>query len=126
MLAFASAVLAEARSLTIWIQCSPHPHRPAVDVNAIVVVRHRRQRGWWQRQVMRQGMNRRKCRPIVRLTDRCVGLYGQASKRIWWMPWQLEAMKDVVACDKPRGASKQALIRGFPNGETHRFGGIHT
>ena len=28
-------------------------------------------------------------------------------------------MKDVVACDKPRGAGKQALIRGFPNGETH-------
>ena len=29
-------------------------------------------------------------------------------------------MKDVVVCDKPRGADKQALIRGFPNGETHR------
>jgi hypothetical protein len=57
---------------------------------------------------------------------RYVGLYGQAIKRTWWMPWQLEAMKDVVACDKPRGASKQALIRGFPNGETHRFDGIHT
>ena len=55
-----------------------------------------------------------------------VGLYGQAEKRIWWMPWQLEAMKDVVACDKSRGASKQALIREFPNGETHRFGGICT
>ena len=55
-----------------------------------------------------------------------VGLYGQAEKRVWWMPWQLEAMKDVVACDKPRGAGKQALIRGFPNGETHRFGGIPT
>jgi len=26
------------------------------------------------------------------------------NKRIWWMPWQLKAMKDVVACDKPRGA----------------------
>ena len=34
------------------------------------------------------------------------------------MPWQLKAMKDVVACDKPRGVSKQTLIRGFPNGET--------
>ncbi len=30
-------------------------------------------------------------------------------------------MKDVVACDKPRGVSKQTLIRGFPNGETHPF-----
>ena len=45
-------------------------------------------------------------------------LYGQANKRIWWMPWQQEAMKDVVACEKPRGAGKLALIRGCPNGET--------
>ncbi len=30
-------------------------------------------------------------------------------------------MKDVVVCDKPRGADKRALIRGFPNGETHRI-----
>ena len=35
------------------------------------------------------------------------------------MPWQLEAMKDVVGCDKPRGVVKHTLIRGFPNGETH-------
>ena len=28
-------------------------------------------------------------------------------------------MKDVVVCDKLRGADKQALIRRFPNGETH-------
>ncbi len=33
----------------------------------------------------------------------CVRVYGQANKRTWWMPRQLEAMKDVVACDKPRG-----------------------
>ena len=47
-----------------------------------------------------------------------LGLYGQANKRTWWMPWRQQAMKDVVACDKPRGAGKQALIRGCPNGET--------
>ena len=35
------------------------------------------------------------------------------------MPRQYEPTKDVVACDKPRGAGKQALIRGCPNGETH-------
>ena len=35
------------------------------------------------------------------------------------MPWQKQAMKDVEGCDKPRGAAYQALIRGFPNGETH-------
>ena len=34
------------------------------------------------------------------------------------MPRQLEAMKDVVACDKLRGGSKQPLIRRFPNGAT--------
>ena len=36
-------------------------------------------------------------------------LYGQATKRIRWMPWHLEAMKDVGACDKLGGAGKQAL-----------------
>ena len=40
------------------------------------------------------------------------------------MPWQSEAMKDVVTCDKPRLACKLALIRGFPNGETHPLAGI--
>ena len=35
------------------------------------------------------------------------------------MPRRQEAMKDVVACEKPRGAGKLALIRGCPNGETH-------
>jgi len=34
------------------------------------------------------------------------------------MPWQLEAMKDVVDYEKLRGAVKQALIRRCPNGET--------
>ena len=46
------------------------------------------------------------------------GLYGQVNKLIRWMPRQLEAMKDVVTCDKPRGVCKLTLIRGFPNGET--------
>jgi len=22
-------------------------------------------------------------------------------KGVWWMPWQQEAMKDVIICDKP-------------------------
>ncbi len=35
------------------------------------------------------------------------------------MPREKWPKKDVVACDKPRGAGKQALIRGCPNGETH-------
>jgi hypothetical protein len=45
-------------------------------------------------------------------------MYGQATKGKWWMPWRQEAMKDVVSCEKPRGAAKRALIRGYPNGET--------
>ena len=52
-----------------------------------------------------------------------LGLYSQATKRIRWMPWQSEAMKDVEACDKVRGAGKQAVIRAFLNGETHRLSG---
>ncbi|EEZ80825.1 hypothetical protein VMC_43280 [Vibrio alginolyticus 40B] len=34
------------------------------------------------------------------------------------MPWQSEAMKDVLTCDKPRLGSKNHLSLGFPNGET--------
>ena len=43
---------------------------------------------------------------------------GQAKKGTRGMPWHQEPMKDVEICDKPRGADKQALIRGSPNGET--------
>ena len=53
------------------------------------------------------------------LNEDSFGLYGQVTKRARWMPWQSEAMKDVVACDKLRGGGKQPLIRRFPNGETH-------
>ncbi len=35
-----------------------------------------------------------------------LGLYGQANKRIRWMPRQSEAMKDVLACEKLRGVGK--------------------
>jgi hypothetical protein len=46
--------------------------------------------------------------------DKC----GQDTKGVRWMSWHREATKDVVACDKPREAGKQASIRGFLNGET--------
>jgi hypothetical protein len=32
------------------------------------------------------------------------GLIGQATKGSRWIPWHTEAMKDVVTCDKSRGA----------------------
>ena len=35
------------------------------------------------------------------------------------MPRLEKAKKGVAVCDKSRGADKQALIREFPNGETH-------
>jgi len=38
-----------------------------------------------------------------------------------WMSWRQEAMKDVVTCEKLRGAGKQAEIRRCPNGATHPF-----
>ncbi len=34
------------------------------------------------------------------------------------MPGHQEPMKDVGGRDRPRGAVNQAVIRGFPNGET--------
>ena len=43
----------------------------------------------------------------------------QVTKCMWWMPWRSQAKKDVVACEKLRGAGKRALIRRYPNGETH-------
>ena len=56
---------------------------------------------------------------ICKLNNQLLELYGQATKCTRWMPRQTEAMKDVGACDKVRGAGKHALILTFPNGETH-------
>jgi hypothetical protein len=55
--------------------------------------------------------------PVMR-AQQCAALWDQATKCMWWMPWRSQAMKDVAACVKPRGAGKRALIRGCPNGET--------
>lgn len=35
------------------------------------------------------------------------------------MPWYQEAMKEAEGCHKLRGAVNRAVIRRFPNGETH-------
>ena len=37
------------------------------------------------------------------------------------MPWHWEPKKDVVNCDKPRGAVSRRYIRGFPNGATRQM-----
>ena len=31
----------------------------------------------------------------------------KSDKGVWWMPWQQEAMKDVILCDKPWGAENR-------------------
>ena len=48
-------------------------------------------------------------------------LLFQAVKGQRWMPWCLWPMKDVGGCEMLRGVADQALIRGCPNGETHRL-----
>ena len=37
------------------------------------------------------------------------------------MPRQLEAMKDVVICDKSRGVDNKRYILEFPNGATRHL-----
>lgn len=48
----------------------------------------------------------------------------KANKGVWWMPRVYEAMKDVVSCDKLRGAAHERYIRRFPNGTTCYTEGI--
>ena len=43
----------------------------------------------------------------------CLVVWG-----IRWMPWHQELMKDVAACDMPRGVGERTVIRGCPNGGT--------
>ena len=40
------------------------------------------------------------------------------------MPRVYEAMKDVVSCDKLRGAAHEQYIRRFPNGTTQYTEGV--
>ena len=54
------------------------------------------------------------------LCSLCVLLGCACFLGVRWMPWHQGPMKDVVACDKPRGAGWRAVIRGCPNGGTRR------
>ena len=40
----------------------------------------------------------------VSTTASVLEINGQATKGSRWIPWHTEAMKDVVTCDKSRGA----------------------
>jgi hypothetical protein len=48
----------------------------------------------------------------------------KANKGTRWMPRVWEAKKDVVSCDKLRGAAHERYIRRFPNGTTCYTEGI--
>ena len=39
--------------------------------------------------------------------QQAVGLSDQVTKCMWWMPWRLQAMKDVAVCDNPRGVDNE-------------------
>ena len=41
----------------------------------------------------------------------------QVNKGARRIPWHYQKTKDATGCDKPRGAVKVALIRGFPMGQ---------
>src|SRR5438132_13885531 len=62
---------------------------------------------------------RRPGKDLVKGISRTRGRDDQATKGTRWMPWRQEAKKDVGSCEKRRGAANQALIRRYPNGETH-------
>jgi hypothetical protein len=66
------------------------------------------------------------CRPCVEnfTVDASIFVVQQATKGNRWMPRHQEPMKDVVTCDKPRGAGKRASIRGSPNRETSKETGV--
>ena len=42
----------------------------------------------------------------LRLLPLCAGVM-KYEKGIWWMPWRIEAMKDVLGCEKLGGAAKR-------------------
>ena len=44
--------------------------------------------------------------------------FFKANKGVWWMPRVYEAKKDVVSCEKLRGAAHERYIRRYPNGTT--------
>ena len=43
--------------------------------------------------------------------------FDQVIKGIWWMPWHMKAMKDVVSCDKPRLGASNLLPGDFRMGQ---------
>ena len=63
--------------------------------------------------------------PFLLFCDNGIGFYFcyvmdiafKYKKGIWWMPWHMEAMKDVLGCDKPRRGAKTLWPWDFRMGE---------
>ena len=57
---------------------------------------------YWRLESCPRGSGESDCYDVTAVLNRSVSieeslrLYGQVNKRTWWMPWQPEAMKDVV------------------------------
>ena len=47
-------------------------------------------------------------------------LEGQANKSTWRMPWHQEPKKDVISCDKLRGAANKHRAADFRMGKPGR------
>ena len=48
--------------------------------------------------------------PLNKKHHNLISVHGddlKCYKSIWWMPWRIEAMKDVLRCDKRRLAAKK-------------------
>ena len=43
--------------------------------------------------------------------------FDQVIKGIWWMPWHMKTMKDVVSCDKPRVSANNFRSEDFRMGQ---------
>ena len=120
----------EAKHLSLaWGRCNPKKSNTTRTTSAscAAVLTHcracgertpiARSRATWNRPP--QGNRRRSTAMWPRLSR--AGLYGQANKRIRWMPWQLKAMKDVAACDKPRGVGNRLRSGDFRMGKPSQF-----
>jgi hypothetical protein len=55
---------------------------------------------------------------LKKMSEEVLGRIRKEIRVYQWMPRHLTVKKDVVSCEKPWGATKQAMIHGYLNGET--------
>ena len=62
---------------------------------------------------------------VIDWFDHCTWRYLKWLKSIWWMPWCMEAMKDVVRCDKLRVGASNLWSEDFRMGKPTLRGILH-